>query len=417
MRSTTASSAPRSSREATALDAVQNGLPENDRRLDAVLYATGDVAAPRRRADGAARHGRAAAAAPARCASGCRRSRAAGERYRAYATTLRDPDLAGSPGSRWSPASGRSRAARRTSTAGWSGSARWRCCSRRRGRGSPPTWCCARCGGCARVASSIADDEDLDRRVPDDDGPAELRSLAASFNAMLARLGRSSGRPRARARRHAPLRRRRRPRAAHAADERAGDARRAAPPPRAAGRAARGDAGRRAHRAAAAGRPARRPAGARARRRAGPPSTPTSISRRSPTRPSSRPRARHPDVAIDARAPGGGRDSSRGWEPGLRLLVDNLVENAAATAATAAGCASRSTTGRRCTSTTTAPGVPEDERERIFEPFARIDGDATAGLGPGPRARRPAGAPPRRARRGGDSPLGGARFTVSFSLL
>ena len=42
------------------------------------------------------------------------------------------------------------------------------------------------------VASSIADDEDLDRRVPSDDGPAELRSLAASFNAMLGRLGRSA---------------------------------------------------------------------------------------------------------------------------------------------------------------------------------------------------------------------------------
>ena len=41
------------------------------------------------------------------------------------------------------------------------------------------------------VASSVAEDEDLDRRVPPG-GPTELRSLAASFNAMLARLGRSA---------------------------------------------------------------------------------------------------------------------------------------------------------------------------------------------------------------------------------
>ena len=41
------------------------------------------------------------------------------------------------------------------------------------------------------VASSVAEDQDLDRRVPPG-GPTELRSLAASFNAMLARLGRSA---------------------------------------------------------------------------------------------------------------------------------------------------------------------------------------------------------------------------------
>jgi len=43
-----------------------------------------------------------------------------------------------------------------------------------------------------RVAAGVAGDEDLGRRVPEDDGPGELRSLAASFNAMLERLGRST---------------------------------------------------------------------------------------------------------------------------------------------------------------------------------------------------------------------------------
>ena len=42
------------------------------------------------------------------------------------------------------------------------------------------------------ATAGIAGTEDLDRRVPGDDGPAELRSLAASFNDMLARLGRSA---------------------------------------------------------------------------------------------------------------------------------------------------------------------------------------------------------------------------------
>src|SRR5205085_11105875 len=41
------------------------------------------------------------------------------------------------------------------------------------------------------ATASIAVDEDLERRVPTG-GPTELRSLASSFNAMLARLGRSA---------------------------------------------------------------------------------------------------------------------------------------------------------------------------------------------------------------------------------
>jgi signal transduction histidine kinase len=42
------------------------------------------------------------------------------------------------------------------------------------------------------ITASVAADEDLSRRVPPDQGPSELRALARSFNAMLARLGRSS---------------------------------------------------------------------------------------------------------------------------------------------------------------------------------------------------------------------------------
>ena len=77
----------------------------------------------------------------------------------------------------------------------------------------------------AAAAAARGDRVDRRRRGPrpararTTSGPAELRSLARSFNAMLARLGRSAERPRARAGGDAALRRRRGPRAAHAADD------------------------------------------------------------------------------------------------------------------------------------------------------------------------------------------------------
>ena len=67
-----------------------------------------------------------------------------------------------------------------------------RCSSAAAGRGSPRRCCSPRCARLRAATSRIAGTEDLDQRVPGDDGPAELRSLAASFNDMLARLGRSA---------------------------------------------------------------------------------------------------------------------------------------------------------------------------------------------------------------------------------
>src|SRR4051795_12828947 len=43
-----------------------------------------------------------------------------------------------------------------------------------------------------RTTTTIAADADLSHRVPEDDGPAEIRSLARSFNGMLGRLSRSA---------------------------------------------------------------------------------------------------------------------------------------------------------------------------------------------------------------------------------
>ena len=60
------------------------------------------------------------------------------------------------------------------------------------------------------------------------------------------------------------------------------------------------------------------------------------------------------------------------------------------------------------------PGVPDDERARIFEPFARVDGTDRPGSGIGlalvAQQVRHHGADVQVS----DAPLGGARFTVRF---
>jgi signal transduction histidine kinase len=63
------------------------------------------------------------------------------------------------------------------------------------------------------------------------------------------------------------------------------------------------------------------------------------------------------------------------------------------------------------------PGIAEDQRERIFEPFARAQGTQTAGSGLGLALV----AQQARAHGAGievtESPLGGARFLVRFGLV
>ncbi len=262
--------------------------------------------------------------------------------------------------------------------------------------------------------SRIAGTEDLDQRVPDDDGPRELRSLAASFNDMLARLGRS------------------------AADR---------------------------ERALAATRRFTADAGHELR-------TPlTSVQATLSAL------SRHPDIPVAKRtelvhdalsehrrlvdlldglqamargdaSPGEVGDVDlcevvavsldqassrhpalkwssslpeepvcvRGWEPGMRLLVDNLLENAARHGRPEGSVRVSVDPGAEPALAVEddGPGIAEEDRGRIFEPFVRVGEPETPGSGLGlalvAQQARAHGA----QIEVGTSELGGARFHVRF---
>jgi two-component system, OmpR family, sensor histidine kinase PrrB len=128
--------------------------------------------------------------------------------------------------------------------------------------------------------------------------------------------------------------------------------------------------------------------------------------------------ARHPEVTLEADAPPE-PVPCRGWEPGLRILVANLLENAARHGRP--GGVVRATLrpavdgrGPLLEVDDDGPGIPPAERHRVFEPFQRLEpGDAGgSGLGLALVAQQ---ARLHHARvRVGDSPLGGARLTVAF---
>ncbi|MEV0206630.1 ATP-binding protein [Streptomyces sp. NPDC050788] len=101
-------------------------------------------------------------------------------------------------------------------------------------------------------------------------------------------------------------------------------------------------------------------------------------------------RARVPDARITLDAVPGA--TVHGWEPGLRLLLDNLLANALAHGRDAAGRASVAVGVRRVaeagagdqvmvTVDDRGPGVPPEARTRIFERFRRGPGSAGTGLG------------------------------------
>jgi two-component system, OmpR family, sensor histidine kinase PrrB len=262
------------------------------------------------------------------------------------------------------------------------------------------------------VTSSIAGDEDLDRRVPPDDGPAELRSLAASFNAMLARLGRSAED---------------RERALDATRRFAADAGHELRTPLTSVQATLDilrrhpelPAERREAMIADALAEHQRLVGlldglqALARGDAGPVEHGEVDLAEIVDAAVSAVAERHPDVALSADLPDG-PVIVEGWEPGLRLLADNLIENAARHGREHGHVEVTLTQSAVLRVDDDGPGVPQDKRTQIFEPFARIDGVDRPGSGLGlalvAQQVRHHGA----SIQVGDADLGGARFTVRF---
>jgi signal transduction histidine kinase len=265
-----------------------------------------------------------------------------------------------------------------------------------------------------RATAQIAGTEDLDRRVAGDDGPGELRSLAASFNEMLARLGRSAAD---------------RERALAATRRFTADAGHELRTPLTSVQANLSALSRhpgmsdeqRAEMVADALSENRRLVdlldGLQALARG----DSTAFERSDVDFADlvgvalAAVRARYPAVTWSCALP----DEPvivRGWEPGLRILVDNLLVNAARHGGgTVAVLVSAGAPGAALCVDDDGAGVAVGERERIFEPFVRADGVTAPGSGLGlalvSQQVRAHGA----QIEVGDAPLGGARFVVRFA--
>jgi len=122
--------------------------------------------------------------------------------------------------------------------------------------------------------------------------------------------------------------------------------------------------------------------------------------------------ARWPQARFDAEIPDGDV-VVRGWEPGLRRLVDNLLENAACHGGSTVRIALRDE-GPEIVVEDDGPGIPEADRGRVFEPFTRVDGREAPGSGLGlalvAQQARLHGATVEI----GDAARGGARISVRF---
>jgi signal transduction histidine kinase len=402
---------------ATALSALQDELPDRDRRLDAVLTAS---ATSLRLRVGPAVLFDTGAPPPQRgpLPLGLSTFRAGGADYRAYVTTL--------------PGSGLGATARQEVVAGLGGLEHRQARLRRRlglvalvalivaGAG---VWLAADLvlrplRRLRRVSSSVAADEDLDRRVPEDDGPAELRSLAASFNAMLGRLGRSAAD---------------RERALAATRRFAADAGHELRTPLTSvqttlstlGRHPELDAQRRGAMIEDALGEQRRLVAlldglqALARGDAAPlEHTPIDLADLVDGVATAT-AERHPALRLTATLPPD-PVTLEGWEPGVRLIVENLVGNAVRHGrpdGVVALTLLREATGATVlTVDDDGPGIPPAQREAVLEPFVRVDGadGDRSGLGLGlalvAQQARHHGA----TLRIDAAPLGGARVTVRF---
>jgi len=262
-------------------------------------------------------------------------------------------------------------------------------------------------GATARVAGA----EDLGRRVPEDDGPAEMRSLAASFNAMLARLSRSAAD---------------RERALAATRRFAADAGHELRTPLTSVQASLSSLAR--HPELPAERRTRMLGDAldQQRRLVGlldglqalaggdvaPEETEVDLAEVADAALSAA-RERHPQVAWQCELP----DASvplRGWEPGLRSLVGNLLDNAARHGG---GTVRLQLRPGELSVEDDGSGVPAADRERILDPFVRLGGDgAPPGSGLGlPLVAQQAAHHGASLEVGDSAALGGARFVVRWA--
>jgi signal transduction histidine kinase len=261
------------------------------------------------------------------------------------------------------------------------------------------------------ATAGIAGTEDLDRRVPGDDGPAELRSLAASFNEMLARLGRSAAD---------------RERALAATRRFTADAGHELRTPLTSVQANLSAISRHPEMSEAQRAEMVADALAENRRIVDLLEGLQALARGDASAVEqgdveladlvslalAAARSRHPRVTWSCDLPEE-PVVLRGWEPGLRMLVDNLIENAARHGGGRVSVWLYAD-GPVLLVDDDGGGVPAQERERIFEPFVRANGTSTPGSGLGlalvSQQARAHGA----TISVGESPLGGARFGVRF---
>jgi signal transduction histidine kinase len=398
----------------TALASVEQALPASDRRLDQVLSASGSslrLLLGRRVLVTSGQPPSGDRAAPR---DGLRTVAVGGERYRSYVVALERPELSGLARleitTRLRPLETRLAAINRRLAAFGVGALLV---------AGVGVWFVANLllrplRRLRTATANIAGTEDLDRRVPGDDGAAELRSLAASFNDMLARLGRSAAD---------------RERALAATRRFTADAGHELRTPLTSVQATLSALGRHPdippeqrvtlvrdalaeHRRVVDlldGLQALARGEATAARH-----TDVDLAELVATSVEAA-AARHADVSWSSDLPDEAVVVS-GWEPGLRLLADNLLENAARHGRRGGTVAVRVGAGPTLVVDDDGPGIAEGDRDRIFEPFVRADGTQAPGSGLG-LALVAQQARDHEARiEVGRSPLGGARFSVRFGL-
>ncbi|MEY2442372.1 MAG: two-component system, OmpR family, sensor histidine kinase PrrB [bacterium] len=398
----------------TAIVALEKGVPPRDVSLDNVLAASGTTLRLILGPSVLSTSGRPAPSARIPRSDGLRTLTVHGRHYRSYTTSLPIKGLEGlarlevtaplRPVERKLTALDRRLAALWLASVLLAGCAAW----------FAATLLLAPLRRLRAASSRIAGTEDLDQRVPDDDGPSELRSLAASFNDMLARLGRSAAD---------------RERALAATRRFTADAGHELRTPLTSVQATLSALSRhpdipvakRTELVLDALSEHRRLVDlldglqAMARGDASPGEVGDVELGELVAASFDQASSRHPTVTWSSSLPE--EDVwVRGWEPGLRLLVDNLLENA--------GRHGRPDGSVRVTVDPSGgpavvveddgPGIAEDDRGRIFEPFVRVGEPEAPGSGLGLALVAQQARAHRAHIEVGESALGGARFDVRF---